>query len=168
MLELLHPTQCIKITYIYDNMGIGPKSFISTPNAKVTIKSNTAIAEGLTIHSGNNARIVGAFVTDITETNKPSGYDKDVVIEEDVWIGSNVTILPGVTIGRGCTIAAQAVCNCDIPPYCIAAGIPAKVVKMYWSIEQILEHEDKLYPKEQRYSRAYLEQIYLSTKISQV
>jgi acetyltransferase-like isoleucine patch superfamily enzyme len=103
------------------------------------------------------------FVTDITEANKPSGYDKDVVIEEDVWIGSNVTILAGVTIGRGCTIAAQAVCNRNIPPYCIAAGIPAKVINMYWSIDQILEHEAKLYPEDQRLSRAYLEQIYLST-----
>ena len=145
--------------YIYDNVGIGPKSFISTPNAKVTIKSNTAIAEGLTIHSGNHARIVGMFVTDITEANKPSGYDKDVVIEEDVWIGSNVTILAGVTIGRGATIAAQAVCNRNIPPYCIAGGIPAKVIKMYWSVEQILTHEQKLYSKDQRLSKEYLEQI---------
>jgi len=145
--------------YIYDNVGIGPNSFISTPNAKVTIKSNTAIAEGLTIHSGNHARIVGKFVTDITDANKPSGYDKDVIIEEDVWIGSNVTILTGVTIGRGATIAAQAVCNRNIPPYCIAGGIPAKVIKMYWSVEQILEHELKLYPEDERLSKEYLEQI---------
>lgn len=87
-----------------------------------------------------------------------------MVIEEDVWIGSNVTILAGVTIGRGCTIAAQAVCNRDTPPYCIVAGIPAKVIKMYWSIEQILEHEKKLYPKGRRLSREYLEDIYNSTK----
>ena len=148
-----------KNIYIHDNVGIGPKSFISTPNAKVIIKSNTAIAEGLTIHSGNHARIVGMFVTDITEENKPSGYDYDVIIEEDVWIGSNVTILTGVTIGRGATIAAQAVCNRNIPPYCIAGGIPAKVIKMYWSVEQILEHELKLYPEDERLSKEYLEQI---------
>jgi acetyltransferase-like isoleucine patch superfamily enzyme len=86
-------------------------------------------------------------VSGITDKDKTSGYDADVIIEEDVWIGSNVTILAGVTIGRGCTIAAQAVCNRDIPPYCIAGGIPAKVIKMYWSVEQILEHEQKLYPE---------------------
>lgn len=148
-----------KNIFIHDNVGIGPKSFISTPNAKVIFKGNTAIAEGLTIHSGNHARIVGMFVTDITEENKPTGYDYDVIIEEDVWIGSNVTILAGVTIGRGATIAAQAVCNRNIPPYCIAGGIPAKVIKMYWSVEQILEHELKLYPENERLSKDYLEQI---------
>ena len=82
-----------------------------------------------------------------------------MIIEEDVWIGSNVTILTGVTIGRGATIAAQAVCNRNIPPYCIAGGIPAKVIKMYWSVEQILEHELKLYPEDERLSKEYLEQI---------
>ena len=152
--------------FIYDNVGIGSKSFISTPNAKVVIKGNTAIAEGLTIHTGNHARLVGMFVTDITENNKPFGYDSDVIIEEDVWIGSNVTILAGVTIGRGCTIAAQALCNRSIPPYCIAGGIPAKVIKMYWSVDQILEHEQKLYPENERLSRSYLEQIYKSTLVS--
>lgn len=150
--------------FIYDNVGIGPNSFISTPNAKVIFKGYTAVAEGLTIHSGNHARIVGRYVSDITDKDKPSGYDADVIIEEDVWIGSNVTILAGVTIGRGCTIAAQAVCNRDIPPYCIAGGIPAKVIKMYWSVDQILEHEQKLYPEDLRLSRAYLEQISNSIK----
>ncbi len=148
-----------KNIFIYDNVGIGPKSFISTPNAKVIFKGNTAVAEGLTIHSGNHARVIGKYVTDITDKDKPMWYDYDVTIEEDVWIGSNVTILAGVTIGRGATIAAQAVCNRSIPPYCIAGGIPAKVIKMYWSVEQILEHELKLYPENERLSKEYLEQI---------
>lgn len=54
-------------------------------------------------HTGNHARIIGLYVKDITEANKPKGYDKDVVVEEDVWIGCNVTLLSGVTIGRGTT-----------------------------------------------------------------
>ena len=51
-----------------------------------------------------------------------------VTIEEDVWTGANITILPGVTIGRGTVVAAGAVVTKDIPPYSIAAGVPAKVV----------------------------------------
>ncbi|MBR5841890.1 MAG: acyltransferase [Bacteroidaceae bacterium] len=155
-------TMHLENIFIYDNVGIGPNSFISTPNAKVVFKGHTAVAEGLTIHSGNHARIIGKYVSDITDADKPKGYDSNVTIEEDVWIGSNVTILSGVTIGRGCTIAAQAVCNRDIPPYCIAGGVPARVIKMYWSVQQILEHEQKLYPLEQRLSREYLEQIHQS------
>lgn len=52
-----------------------------------------------------------------------------VVIEDDVWIGCNVTILPGVTIGEGAVIAAGSVVTKDIPPFVIAGGIPAKIIK---------------------------------------
>lgn len=138
---------------IGNNVGIGPNAFISALNAKFIIKGNCAIAEHLTVHCGNHARIIGQFVTDITENTKPSGYDKDVVIEKDVWIGCNVTLLAGVHIGRGATIAAGAVVNKDIPPYCVAGGVPAKPIKFYMSVEDILNHEKMLYPKEERYSR---------------
>lgn len=52
-----------------------------------------------------------------------------VVIGDHVWIGDKATILPGVHIGRGAIIGANAVVTCDIPEGCVAAGIPAKVVK---------------------------------------
>lgn len=149
----------IRNIFIYDNVGIGPNAFLSTPNAKIIFKGNTAVAEGLTIHTGNHARIIGRFVTDIIDKDKPKDYDRDVIIEKDVWIGCNVTILAGVHIGRGATIAAGAVVSKDVPPYCIAGGIPARPIKFYWTIEQILEHESKLYPAEERFSRAELEQI---------
>lgn len=145
--------------YVFDNVGIGPSACLSSPNARIIIKSNTAIAEHLTIHTGNHARIVGKYITQITEKDKPRGYDQDVIIDQDVWIGANVTILAGVTIGRGATIAAGAVVNRSVPPYAIAGGVPAKVIKSYWTVPQILEHESKLYPKDERFSRQYLESI---------
>lgn len=138
-------------------MGIGPKANLSTPGAKIIIKGNDSIAEGLTIHTGNHARIVGKFVTDITSANKPKGYDKDVIIEKDVWIGSNVTILAGVTIGRGSTVAAGAVVNKDVLPYSIVGGVPAKVLKFYWTVEEIMKHEELLYPENERISRVEIE-----------
>lgn len=50
-------------------------------------------------------------------------------IGNDVWLGANVVVLRGVTIGDGCIIAANAVVTKDIPPYSIAGGIPAKVIR---------------------------------------
>ena len=88
------------------------------------------------------------------------GYDKDVIIENDVWIGCNVTILAGVHIGRGSTIAAGAVVNKNIPPYCIAGGIPAKPIKFYWTIEQIIKHESLLYPESERLNYEYLKEMF--------
>jgi len=115
----------LKNIYVYDQVGIGHHAVLSTPNAKIIIKGNCAIAEHLTIHTGNHARKVGMFVTDFTEANKPAGYDRDVIIEKDVWIGANETILAGVHVGRGATIAAGAVVNKDVPPYSIVGGVPA-------------------------------------------
>lgn len=152
-------TGSIKNVFIYDNVGIGKKAHFSAPHAKIIIKGNCAIAESLSIYTGNHARVIGRFVSDIAETEKPKGLDRDVVMEEDVWIGANVTILAGVTIGRGATVAAGAVVNKDVPPYSIVGGVPAKVIKFYWTIDQILEHESQLYPEEERYTKEQLMQI---------
>ena len=53
-----------------------------------------------------------------------------VIIEENVWIGEMVCIMPGVTIGRGAITGANAVVTKDVPPYALAAGNPAKVIKI--------------------------------------
>lgn len=98
----------------------------------------------------------------ITEAEKPKGLDKDVVVEEDVWIGCNVTLLFGITIGRGSVIAAGAVVTKSCPPYSLIGGVPAKVIKIRMSIDEILEHELNLYPENKRYSASELEEIYTS------
>jgi acetyltransferase-like isoleucine patch superfamily enzyme len=52
-----------------------------------------------------------------------------VVIENDVWIGTNCMVLKGVTIGQGAVIAAGAVVTKDVPAFTVAAGNPARVIK---------------------------------------
>lgn len=79
---------------------------------------------------------------------KLSENDQDVIFEGDNWIGMNVTILKGVTIGRGCIVAAGAVVNKSTPQYSIVGGVPAKVLKMRFTPEQIKAHEAILYGKE--------------------
>lgn len=78
------------------------------------------------------------------DRDKVPEEDKDVIIEEDVWCGANVTILKGVTIGRGSIIAAGAVVTKNIPAYSIAGGVPAKVIKKKFTDSQIAEHEISL------------------------
>lgn len=54
----------------------------------------------------------------------------DVIIGNDVWIGTEAVIMSGVKIGDGAVIAARAVVARDVPPYAIVAGNPARVIKM--------------------------------------
>ncbi|MFD2873847.1 acyltransferase [Mucilaginibacter ximonensis] len=61
--------------------------------------------------------------------NKGSVQTASIVIGNDVWINFNVSILKGVTIGQGAIIAAGSVVTHNIPPYVLAAGVPAKVLK---------------------------------------
>ena len=136
---------------------------ISASLAKFVMKYGSAAAEGLSVHTGNHMRVPGRFYRSITNQDKLScgqQLDKDVIVEEDVWIGCNVTLLAGVTIGRGSTVAAGAVVTKSMPPYCICGGVPAKFIKFYWSIDQILEHEQKLYPVDERYTREQLDVIF--------
>lgn len=153
-----------KNVFLYGDNGLR-NADIMTTNAKFIMKPHSGAAEGLRVTTGNHAMIKGRFYRTITESEKPKGLDKDVIVESDVWIGRNVTILAGVTIGRGCTIGACSLVNKNTPPYCIVAGIPAKPIRFKWTIDEIMEHELILYPEQERYTREQLEQIFSETKL---
>jgi acetyltransferase-like isoleucine patch superfamily enzyme len=67
---------------------------------------------------------------DVTVPIKDQGIAKSPVrIGPDVWIGAKASVLRGVTIGRGCVVAAHALVNRDLPPFSVAVGVPARVVR---------------------------------------
>jgi acetyltransferase-like isoleucine patch superfamily enzyme len=67
---------------------------------------------------------------DLTTPIKDQGIAKARVrIEPDVWLGTKVTVARGVLIGEGSVVGANAVVTRDLPPYCVAVGVPARVVK---------------------------------------
>jgi maltose O-acetyltransferase len=67
--------------------------------------------------------------TDIPMMQQGFEDDQPVTIDDDVWIGDRVLILPGVHVGRGSIIGAGAVVTKDIPPYVIAGGNPARIIR---------------------------------------
>ena len=92
---LLPPPLCVgnyKNVYLGEKVCIGANAYISALNARFICKGNCAIAENLTVHTGNHARVVGTFVSDITESTKPKGLDEDVIVEEDVMSHSSLEL----------------------------------------------------------------------------
>lgn len=85
----------------------------------ISIGNKVLISENVTIRDSDNHTILY------------EGYEmsKPITIGDHVWIGLNVTILKGVTIGNDSIIAAGSVVTKDIPAHCLAAGVPAKVIK---------------------------------------
>lgn len=148
-----------KNVYLYEDTKIVDAT-IMTPVNKFIMKKHSSAAEGLTVITGNHERRVGRFFRTIKQEEKGEGLDADVIVEEDCWIGVNVTLLMGVIVSRGTTIAANAVLSKSTAPYSIVGGVPAKHIRFYWTIDQIIEHESKLYPPEERYSREELEHFF--------
>lgn len=82
--------------------------------------------------TGSKVSALSHNYEDVTKPIKKQGYSvRPVVIEDNVWIYPNVCISPGVHIGTHCVIAPGSVVTKSIPPYSMAAGVPARVIKRY-------------------------------------
>lgn len=99
-------------------------------------KWRTFFAKRIIKQCGENVNIErGAVFTPDLSIGSNSGIGINcevygsVTIGNDVWIGRRVMIMPGVSIGNGCVIGAGAVVTHNVPDYCVAAGVPAKIVK---------------------------------------
>lgn len=87
----------------------------------IVIGEDVLIAPNCVIVSGSHK-----FENPEIPINKQGTYDQGIVIEDDVWVGANVSILDGVRIGKGCVIGAGSVVTKDLAEYSIAYGSPAK------------------------------------------
>ena len=98
----------------------------------IEIEDNVLIASKVFITDHNHGNYSGEN-QDSPETipHDRTIYSKPVKIKKNVWLGEFVSVLSGVTIGEGSIIGAMSVVNKDIPPFTIAVGSPAKVIKKY-------------------------------------
>lgn len=127
---------CVKVgNYTYGKLNV----ITANGTTRLYIGSYCAIGPNVTfIVSGSHPmdRIsTYPFKTCILKAKSENIYDKDMHIEDDVWIGANVTILPGIYVGQGAVIGAGSVVTKDVEPYEIVAGNPAKHVRYRFSDE---------------------------------
>lgn len=124
-----------------ENVWIEPPLTVAMGNT-VSIGDNTYINSNLTLVDDYKIRIgTGVLIAPnvtISTTNHPMHYKarthgemycKEVIIEDNVWIGSNAVICTGVTIGMGSVIGAGSIVTRDVPPMHFAAGVPCKVIR---------------------------------------
>lgn len=107
--------------YLHSNADINQEVMLVAKD-KIEIGENSTLAYRVSIYT--SAYPHGNLLTKV--------YPKKiapVIIEDNCWIGANAILLPGVTIGRCSVVGAGSVVTKDIPPYSVAVGSPAKVIK---------------------------------------
>ncbi|MDY0830154.1 acyltransferase [Microbacterium sp. BG28] len=122
----------LRASGVLRNLGVG-----ITVGARTSIGLNNFIHGGGGVTIGQNC-LLGPSVSIFSENHifeDPTVPVRDqgelraaVLIEDDVWIGSGVTVLAGVTVGKGAVVAAGAVVTGDVEPYSIVGGVPARPI----------------------------------------
>lgn len=117
------------------HVKIGNSTTIQCVN-KVEIGDYTIIADNVVITDNNNHPISPTYrkewalnYSDSSLSLWKHSVSKPTIIEQNVWVGANSRICKGVRIGEGSIIAASSIVTKDVPPFCIVAGNPARIVK---------------------------------------
>ncbi len=156
---IFDPDDCISYENVEvgNDVSIGSGAVLLASESRILLGDKVMLGPNVTIIGGNhNTSVIGRYMYDVHE--KRPDDDQDVVVEEDVWIGSGAILLKGVRVGRGAIIAAGALVNRDVPPYGVAGGVPAHLVGVrFKSLDDILRHESLLYLQEKRLPGELLE-----------
>lgn len=135
--------------YLGDRVALCEELQFLTTRARIIIGNDVIVSSYTSIITGNHRTdLLGKHIIDIDEsTEKRPEDDQDVIIEDDVWIGTHCIILKGVRIGTGSIIAAGAVVTKDVPPYSIY--INSQKILPRFSLEETTEHERLIKEREQ-------------------
>ena len=117
----------VKIS-IGDGCMFGPDMHITAVNS-IRIGKNVRTGKSVLISDNSHGDPKDMALRNIAPNARPIYSKGAIVIGDNVWIGEKAAILAGVTIGEGAIIGANAVVTKNIPPYSIAAGIPARIIK---------------------------------------
>lgn len=110
---------------IGDRVGINHNVMLgASDDGEIHIGNDVLIGPNVVIRASNHQ-----YLQKNIPINKQGHTGGKITIEDDVWIGANVVILPNVTIGKGSVIGAGSIVNKDIPSYSLAGGVPARVIK---------------------------------------
>lgn len=107
------------------NITVGENVFI---NACCHFQDHGGVTLGDGCQIGHNV-VFATLNHGLSPEERPITYPAPIVLERNVWVGSNATILQGVTIGENAVVAAGAVVTRDVPANTIVGGVPAKFIR---------------------------------------
>jgi acetyltransferase-like isoleucine patch superfamily enzyme len=110
-----------------DGVSIGDESQVTAIN-KIIIGNGVLTGKKVLITDNSHGEVIRDQM-DIAPLKRQVVSKGPVIIGDNVWIGEKATIVANVKIGQGSVIAANSVVTKDVPPYCVVAGCPAKIVK---------------------------------------
>lgn len=140
----------LKNVFVGTNSHIAEKNVFFCSRAKIYVGNHVMLSrDSLFVTGTHRYDIIGRYIESVGNEEKLPENDQDIVIKDDVWIGSKCIILKGVTIGEGAIVASGAVVTKNVLPYSIVGGCPAKVIKMRFSDDEIVEHKKILLNKEE-------------------
>jgi acetyltransferase-like isoleucine patch superfamily enzyme len=126
-----------------DDVYIGQGAHLAASETTITIGNKVLLGPGVTLLGGDhNTSLIGRYMFDVKE--KLPENDQPIRIEDDVWICANATLMKGVVVGRGAIVAAGALVTKSVVPYAVVGGVPARVLRMRWTAEEIVKHEELL------------------------
>jgi acetyltransferase-like isoleucine patch superfamily enzyme len=125
-----------KIT-IGDNVFIGEFAWFA---GKISIGNNVMFGQHASILAGNHIFAIQGKSPRFIQPSSPEQNDAPVIIEDEVWVGANVTILGNLTVGMGSVVGAGSVVLKDICPYTISAGNPCKPLRIIFNDQHLLAH----------------------------
>lgn len=117
-----------RFTCIFDNFLEGNNVYM---NFGCVILDCNYVSIGNDVKFGPNVHLYAAtHPTDPQERREGKEFSRPITIGDNVWLGGSTVICPGVKIGENTTIGAGSVVTKDIPPYCVAAGNPCRVIRL--------------------------------------
>lgn len=141
----------VRVWYLSKILGVLPNDRNSKVETGVYISNAKQLKIGKNVRINERVFLQGAItigdyamlapgVAIYTKTHKYDNPDvpmvlsgetetQAVVLEDDVWLGRNVMVLPGIRIGKGSIVGANSLVNKDVPPYSIVGGVPAKLIR---------------------------------------
>lgn len=122
--------------YFGDGCKTGGVRLVAAEGCRITVGEGSLFSHGITIRTSDMHPITDRA------TGERINPAEDVTVGSDVWLAQDAHLQKGVTIGEGCVIGTASLVTRDVPPHCLAAGVPARVLRENITWERQLLNED--------------------------